>query len=623
MSNKGRINPNRRNNKESEADGLRIQLSEARETLQAIRNGEVDAIVVNGPSGEQVYALKGVDYTYRILVENMNDAALVLSPEGTILYSNRYFSRTINRPLGQIVGANIRDFIEPIDTQRLASLLTPGELETCRGELRFLTPNGTIPTCVSVTFLKDTPGICIVATDLTEQKRIEDRLRAQYLAAAEDLKNTNLKLTGEIEERRRAEAELQKSNETLQQVNEELSAMNEEINSQEEVLLKAAAQLESQKQQLNEILESSPDMITSVDPKLLLTYINPAGAASMGKNPEEMIGKEWDRLFPSDEMNSIRDYAVKVFTTGQQISIEFTYTSERESHFCHVIFTPVFYQSTKVVQSVRITSRDITQIKKAQEELQHANRNLQEYAVELAEQKRHLEMVVKKLEQSNQDLERFAYVASHDLQEPLRNIVSFSQLLARRYKGNLDKDADEYIGFIVESGKHMQSLITDLLEYSRITSRGKELQPSDAGKALEDALATLRISLETENGTITHDTLPMVLADQNQLVLVFQNLIANAIKFRKEEPPWIHVSAEKKEDFWEFSVQDNGIGIPPEHRERIFTIFQRLHTRDKYPGTGMGLTIVKRIIERHGGKIWVESEVGKGSTFLFTFPAVP
>jgi PAS domain S-box-containing protein len=226
------------------------------------------------------------------------------------------------------------------------------------------------------------------------------------------------------------------------------------------------------------------------------------------------------------------------------------------------------------------------------------------------------------LKRSNEDLERFAYVASHDLQEPLRNIVSFSQLLARRYSGTLGPDADEYIGFIVEAGKRMQNLITDLLEFSRVSTRGKALEPTDTERVLEEAVKTLWITIETENATVTHDSLPVVKGDASQLVQVFQNLIGNALKFRREEPPWIHISAQKTDGMWQFSVRDNGIGIPPEQQERIFVIFQRLHTREKYPGTGVGLAIVKRIIERHRGSIWVESEEGKGSTFFFTLPDV-
>jgi PAS domain S-box-containing protein len=225
------------------------------------------------------------------------------------------------------------------------------------------------------------------------------------------------------------------------------------------------------------------------------------------------------------------------------------------------------------------------------------------------------------LRQSNEDLERFAYVASHDLQEPLRSMVSFTQLLERRYKGKLDMDADEYIRFIVNSGARLQALINDLLEFSRASTRGAELQPTDTEAIVKESLINLQLVIEESGAVVTHDTLPDVIADPVQLRQVFANLISNAIKFRRPGlPPKIHIAAQKKGGMVQFSISDNGIGIEPRYHDRIFVIFQRLHARDQYEGTGIGLAIVKRIIERHGGQIWVESEPGKGSTFHFSLP---
>jgi light-regulated signal transduction histidine kinase (bacteriophytochrome) len=225
------------------------------------------------------------------------------------------------------------------------------------------------------------------------------------------------------------------------------------------------------------------------------------------------------------------------------------------------------------------------------------------------------------LQRSNAELEQFAYVASHDLQEPLRMVSSYTQLLARRYKDKLDKDADEFIAFAVDGANRMQRMINDLLTYSRAGTRGKEFTSVDCEAALGQAHANLRIAIEEHNAVITHDPLPTVMADEGQLAQLFQNLISNAIKFRGEEPPRIHVSARRRNQEWVLSVRDNGIGIEPQYTERIFVIFQRLHTRAEYPGTGIGLAICRRIVERHGGRIWVESEPGKSSTFFFTLPA--
>jgi len=219
-------------------------------------------------------------------------------------------------------------------------------------------------------------------------------------------------------------------------------------------------------------------------------------------------------------------------------------------------------------------------------------------------------------------LEQFAHVASHDLQEPLRMVTNYVQLLAQRYKGKLDTDADEFIGFAVDGAIRMWKLINDLLIYSRVGMPGKELESADCEAVLNQSLNNLKVAIEEKGTVVTHDPLPTVMADNLQMGQLFQNLIGNAIKFRGNEPPRIHVSASRKGNVWTFSVRDNGIGIAPEYAERIFIIFQRLHGRKEYDGTGIGLAICKRIVERHGGRIWAESEVGKGATFYFTLPAI-
>ena len=224
------------------------------------------------------------------------------------------------------------------------------------------------------------------------------------------------------------------------------------------------------------------------------------------------------------------------------------------------------------------------------------------------------------LARSNADQQQFAYVASHDLQEPLRMVASYTQLLGRRYKGRLDSDADEFIAYAVDGATRMRDLINDLLAFSRVGTQFKEFEPTDCNAVCNQAVADLQAVIEDNKAVVTHDALPTIKADGPQMVELFQNLIANGIKFHEDGQPRVHVSAELKENDWVFSVRDNGIGIEPQYAERIFGVFQRLHTRDKFPGTGIGLAICKRILERLGGRIWVESEVGKGSVFCFTIP---
>jgi PAS domain S-box-containing protein len=243
--------------------------------------------------------------------------------------------------------------------------------------------------------------------------------------------------------------------------------------------------------------------------------------------------------------------------------------------------------------------------------------------VDITERKqaeKELAMRAEELARSNADLQQFAYVASHDLQEPLRMVASYTQLLGKRYRGKLDADADDFIAFAVDGAHRMQVLINDLLAYSRVGTRGKEFAFTNCQSVLETVLVSLKIAIEEAHAVISHDPLPTIPVDQTQMSQVFQNLIGNALKFHGPEPVRIHVSAQQEAGEWRFSVRDNGIGIDPHDADRIFVIFQRLHAGHEYPGTGIGLAITKKIVERHGGRIWVVSEPGKGSTFTFTIP---
>jgi light-regulated signal transduction histidine kinase (bacteriophytochrome) len=253
------------------------------------------------------------------------------------------------------------------------------------------------------------------------------------------------------------------------------------------------------------------------------------------------------------------------------------------------------------------TERDITQRKRAEEKQRE-------------ELERRVEQRTAALERSNKELEQFAYVASHDLQEPLRMVASYTQLLERRYKDQLDDTAREFIAFAVDGANRMQRLINDLLAYSRVQTRAGEPELVELSHVLGQARANLATAIEESGALVTNDGLPVVMADPAQLLSVLQNLIGNAVKFHGEEPPHVHVSARESDSEVEISVRDNGIGIRKEHQERIFLIFQRLHNRKDYPGTGIGLALCKRIVERHGGRIWVESEEGGGATFTFTLP---
>jgi chemotaxis family two-component system sensor kinase Cph1 len=237
------------------------------------------------------------------------------------------------------------------------------------------------------------------------------------------------------------------------------------------------------------------------------------------------------------------------------------------------------------------------------------------------QQAEELALLAQDLERSNAELKKFAYVASHDLQEPLNQVANFVELLAMRYDDELDEDAKEFIGFAVDGVSLMQTLIDDVLVYSKVDLKGIEWELTEVETALHKALSNLRGRISETGAEITYDSMSTIVADSTQLMQLFQNLLGNAIKFKKQdETPQIHVGVQRQEDNWLFSAQDNGIGCDPQFADRIFVIFQRLHTRDEYPGSGMGLAIFKKIVECHRAQIWVESELGKGATFFFTIP---
>jgi PAS domain S-box-containing protein len=365
-----------------------------------------------------------------------------------------------------------------------------------------------------------------------------------------------------------------------------------------EALVKARTEdLQESEERFRQLVELSPDAILiHRDGKIL--YANTTAVSLLGGSSiDDIVGKLLLDAIHPDYRELVQARMHKVLE-GYKVPVREMKILRTDGLVKDVeaAGTAIFLQGKPAIETI---FRDIAGRKQAE-------RALQTYA--------------ENLKRSNEDLERFAYIASHDLQEPLRNVVSFSQLLSRRYKGKMDPDADEFIDYIVEGGKRMQALISDLLEYSRINTRQEPFKPVDCEEIIAGVLQNLFFTIQESNAVIETTPLPQVIADPTQLGLVFQNLIANAIKFRGEEPPYIHISAEKIDHHWKFAVRDNGIGIDPSFHDRVFEIFQRLHTREKYPGTGVGLAIVKKIIERHGGQIWVESEVGKGSTFFFTLP---
>lgn len=263
----------------------------------------------------------------------------------------------------------------------------------------------------------------------------------------------------------------------------------------------------------------------------------------------------------------------------------------------------------------------MAEVDKLRQRLAREKRKVEILETMIEDKTRQLYLANQALHRSNEELEQFAYVASHDLQEPLRIVASYSELLAQRYAGKLDEKADKYIRYAVDAARRMQALINDLLAYSRLSSKAKPLEPTDVNLVVDQAIANLKVLIRKSEVELTREDFPTVMADRIQMTQLFQNIIGNAIKFRGPEPPRVHISVEVGNAEWVFCVSDNGIGIEPQYHRRIFEIFQRLHGREEYGGTGIGLSIVKKIVERHGGRVWVASEPGKGTRFSFTIPA--
>jgi PAS domain S-box-containing protein len=401
--------------------------------------------------------------------------------------------------------------------------------------------------------------------------------------------------------RRQLEAALQASLLVNAQLRQELEACKRLEIEQQGI----EASLKQSERKFRAIFDGTFQFMGLLDPQGTVLEANRTALDAVGITLADVVGKPfWETQWWTHSPNLQQKLAeaTQRAATGELVRFEAEHIlADGSSVFVDFSMKPVVDETGHVIMLIP-EGRDISDRQQAEAELKRQKADLA---------------------RSNAELQQFAYVASHDLQEPLRMVSSYLELLERRYKGQLDEKADQFIGYAVDGAVRMQTLINALLTYSRVGSTPQSYESIDCAVVLQDVLTNLQVTIAQSSAVITYDPLPVVPGDQTQLIQLFQNLINNGIKFRRKEVPHIHIGAKRLSDKWLFSINDNGIGIDTQYRDRIFVIFQRLHSQAEYPGTGIGLAICKKVVERHGGHLWVESNPDQGSTFYFTLLLTP
>jgi PAS domain S-box-containing protein len=515
---------------------LEHRLMEAEETLEAIRQGGVDAVVISGPAGEQVYALEGPDHPYRVLVEEMHQGTLTLDPDGLILYCNRQFAAMMKTSVEDIIGSRMDRFLTADEYGPFSALIAMAGGGHSQGELNLLAGNDElVPVLLSLNRLEvsGTENLCAVITDLTEARRNEAIVKEEQLSRL--------------------------------------------------------------------ILEQTAEPVIVIDAQGKILRAGEAARRLAGSN---VLFQDFSAAFPISDLGgpvTVSRLLLGVRSQKGVRSVEVNMNSpEGRANALLLSASPLWSPGRELLGCV-LTLTDITERKHAEEEL-----------AQQAEQ----------LAQSNSDLRQFAYSASHDLQEPLRHLAIYTELLQQRYEGKLDHEADQFIQRTIDAAHRMERLLKDLLSYTHAADAPQGAAASVDGNAvLAKVLGTFEQQIEKEHAVITRDPLPELCVHEVHLSQLFQNLISNSFKYHGNAPLKLHVWAEAVEDgTWRLSVEDNGIGIDGRYHQQVFGLFKRLHGSSRYNGNGIGLAICQKIVQRYGGKIWVESTSGEGSIFRFTLP---
>ncbi|HEX2921683.1 MAG TPA: PAS domain-containing protein [Bacteroidales bacterium] len=685
------------NKLKSEIEELKSRLDESEETLKAIRNGDVDAIIVNSSEGEKVFSLTTSETPYRIIIEQINEGAVTVSSKGIILYCNQRFSEIIGNRYDKLIGSEFSSFISPDDKPEFKRLLRLSQKKATRGEVTTKVDGKNIYLNLSMVPLPSRMegDICIIVSDVTEMNNYQNYLLEIVDYRTSEIKNANKMLSEELQKLITAEKKLKESEEryslavkaaNLGTFDHTVTPKGIEIIWSDYMFKLFGLEKRENFTQEDFIRQIHPDDMDylkhemefainrntgheiefrviwpngsvrwihasfniSFDARSQTTRINGIARDITKRTIAEIKLREserrynialengqigtWEWNFKTNRIiwdeRMERMFGLKKGTFGGDMaSFEALIHEEDLPHVRAAIkdsldknttYETIYRTKPVNGESSFITAKALINLDK--------NGNPESMAgvcFDVTGMKKGAEQALIKLNEnllrSNTDLQQFAYVASHDLQEPLRMISSFTQLLQKRYNDKLDAQANEYIRYAVDGAKRMYELLNGLLAYSRVQSKGREFGEVDMNEVVNKVKSNLSLVIEETGAILNIQDLPVIFADENQMIQLVQNLVENSIKFSKEKPE-IYISSKKENDFVIFSINDKGIGIEPQYFERIFRIFQRLHRSDEYEGTGIGLAICKRIVERHGGHIWVESIQGEETTFNFSIP---
>jgi hypothetical protein len=658
-----------------EIEQLRARLDEAEQTLQAIRSGDVDALVVEGPRGESIFSLTGAEHIYRVIAETMHEAALTVNVDGTILFCNRRFCDLMKISLNEVLGRKVTGFVSNPQKQPLEKLLADVQAGPVIRRLTFRASDGTaVPVQLSASLIEEDSitSICLLASDLTEieasaksirvlrehQQALEEsehRFRAIFESSQDAIVIVNDEaLCVQANPAAGAIFDLPPEQMLGKHISEFVCNGFENPLSWQSYLdsgtfygtrsfigadghvrhigcnavanilqnrhlfvirnitkrKQAEEELQAALDGISSILERMSDGFVTFDRDWRYTQINPAAAQIFKMAPEQLLGKKIWEMWPGSYEHPVGVHFRRSLEENKPLRFEAFYPEPPNAWFecrCH-----------PMPEGLATFFTDITERKRAEEELRQSERRYRSLHAELELRVRER---TAELERKNRELQDFAFIASHDLNEPLRKIQTFGDLLKAKSADHLSEQERDYVSRMAETAKRMQELLDALLRYSRIESKGQNFRPIRLNDVVQDAAGDLELPMRKIEARLEIGALPIINGDPNQLRQLFQNIFFNALKYhRSEVKTFIKVHSEENKGTARIFVEDNGIGFDEKYLDKIFQPFQRLHGKHEYSGTGMGLAICRKIVERHHGMITAKSILGKGSTFIITLP---